>query len=336
MPLPPPNPAPYDTLATVTSLTRTILADYIAGLIPNPQGSCNVNGTQVTWVSGPQFSIYFIGAPFVVNNVPYVVFAVTGPTTLILASAAGVQNAVAWTATIPTGEIFNDAQAYVLPTINLGWRKLQKKLTDKGHPRMEGEAIISNLPVVTNLDPGVQQYINWSGTFDGTNFQQTPTLPGDFIAPLRLWERPYVAGTNLNRFRPMHPAPDALRSSINGSWNRYWDWRNDAVYLHGSTIAMDLRARYSSYLPDIVAAGGGFGSTIVPILRCAEALAYYAASEFVNPRGGVLGTTFEAKGDTAIDQITNSFAKLQQRASFHRKAWGQRGSRSRGAGLGRW
>jgi len=341
VPIPPPNPAAYDTLETVTSLCRTILADYIAGLVPNPQGTANVNGVTVTWVSGPQFSLYFNGAPFVINNVPYQVFAVQSPTTLILTAAGPVQNGVAWVATIATGEIFNDSQAYVLPTVNLGWRKLQKKLIDKGHPRLEEETIIFNLPVVTNLDPGSQQWISWSGFFDGTNLQKTPVLPPDFISPLRLWERPSVGApsptnTNLNRFRPMHPAPDALRATIKGDWNRHWDWRNDALYVPGSILSEDLRLRYSSYLADLAPAAGGFVSTIVPITRSAEALAYYAAAEFVNPRGGVLGTTFEAKGDVAIDQITNSFSKLQQRASFSRRAWGQRGRRQAGMGLGRW
>jgi hypothetical protein len=337
VPLPPPNPAPYDTLETVTSLTRTILADYIAGLVPNPQGTCNVNGAKVTWVSGPQFSIYFNGAPIELKGVPYVVFAVQSPTVLMLASAAGVANGIPWMATIPTGEIFNDSQAYVVPTINLGWRKLQKKLTDKGHPRLEETAILFNTPVMTNLDPGAQQWIDWSFFFDGTNEQTGPVLPPDFISPLRLWERPSTyPNTNLSRFRPMHPAPDSLRSNIKGSWNRYWDWHSDTLYLPGSIVPMDLEIRYGSYLPDIVPATGGFASTQIPILRCAESLAYYAASEFVNPRGGVLATTFEAKGDVGIDAITNAFAKLQQRASFHRKSWGQRGRRQAGQGLGRW
>ena len=99
---------------------------------------------------------------------------------------------------------------------------------------------------------------------------------------------------------------------------------------------MDLRLSYTSYLADIVPANGGFTATIIPILRCAEALAYYAAAEFVNPRGGVLGQTFEAKGDAAVDALTNTFAKMQQRASFSRRAWGGRGRRSGSAGLGRW
>ena len=338
MPLPPPNPAPYDTLETVTSLTRTILADYIAGVVPNPQGTCNTAGTAVTWVSGPQFDIYFNGAPFFVNGVLYSVFAVNGPTSLTLNSSAGTQNGVAWSATIQAGEIFADTQPYVVPTINLGWRKLQKKLSDKGHARLENEVLIVNLPVMTNRDPAAQQWINWTGFFDGTNLQKTPTLPPDFISPLRLWERPrvYPATPNLSLLRPMHPAPDDLRANIKGSWNRYWDWRNDAIYLPGSILAMDLRLSYTSYLADIVPANGGFTATIIPILRCAEALAYYAAAEFVNPRGGVLGQTFEAKGDAAVDALTNTFAKMQQRASFSRRAWGGRGRRSGSAGLGRW
>jgi hypothetical protein len=313
---------------------RTILADYIAGLIPNPQGTCSTLGTAVTWISGPQFSIYFNGASISIDGVAYTIFSVNSPTSLTLTSAAGTQTAKPWVATIPTGEIFNDSQAYVVPTINLGWRKLQKKLTDKGHPRLQEETVLVNCPAVTDQDPAVEQWINWSFFFDGTNDQTAPVLPGDFIAPLRMWERPSASGVNLNLFRPMRPAPDALRARRKGSWNVYWDWRNDAIYIPGSILDMDLRLRYSSYLPDIAPANGGFASTAIPILRCAEALAYYAAAEFVNPRGGVLGTTFEAKGDVAVDAMTNAFAKLQQRASFSRRAWGGRGRR--GCGLGRW
>jgi hypothetical protein len=344
VPIPAPNPAPYDTLETITTLTRTILADYIAGLIPNPQGTCNVNGVNVTWVSGPQFSIYFNGStnfptPFVINGVLYTVFAVQSPTKLQLTQAAPAQNGVPWMATIQVGEIFADSQAYVLPTINLGWRKLQKKLTDKGHPRLKQEAIIFNLPVMTNLDPGAEQWINWNFFFDGTEEQDAPVLPPDFISPLRFWERPSIGApsptnTNLNRFIPMHPAPDSLRARPKGTWNRKWDWRNDSIYLPGSIVAMDLKTAYSAYLPDIVPAAGGFSSTIVPITRCADSLAYYAAAEFVNPRGGVLATTFEAKGDAGIDQITNQFAKLQQRASFSRRAWGRGGNGRRRSGYG--
>jgi hypothetical protein len=41
---------------------------------------------------------------------------------------------------------------------------------------------------------------------------------------------------------------------------------------------------------------------------------------------------FEAAGDASLSQITNSFSKLQQRASYSRIAWGARG-RNRRRGL---
>lgn len=341
MPVSLPTPAPYDTLATVTSQARTILADYIAGLIPNPQGTCNVVGATVTWVSGPQFSIYFRGAVFTINDINFAVFQVQSPTKLILTTPAATQNAVPWMATIQTGEIFNDSQAYVLPTVNLAWRKLQKKLAKRGHPRLEREAILLNLPIMTNLDPAAQQYVNWSGTYDGTTFETAasgaPALPQDFISPLWVKERPHVTGTNLNRFCPMRPVPDGLRSWQKGSFNRRWDWRNDELHLPGAIQLLDLQIRFATYLADLAVANGAtFGTTPVPIMRCAEALAYYSAALFVEPRGGVLAVSFDQKGDMATDQITDADAKLKQRTSYSRRAWGQRGRRGRGAGLGRW
>jgi hypothetical protein len=43
----------------------------------------------------------------------------------------------------------------------------------------------------------------------------------------------------------------------------------------------------------------------------------------------MLGPAFEAAGDAATAQITNSDAKLKQRASYSRIAWGSRGRLSR-------
>jgi len=120
----------------------------------------------------------------------------------------------------------------------------------------------------------------------------------------------------------MHPAPDGLKHKVKGCWNRYFDWREDAVYLPGSIVPMDLFIRYAAYLPDIAIAAGGFSVTAIPIMRSAEALAAYSAGIFVAPRGSMLAASFEAEGDAALDQITSSFAKLQQRASFRRKPWG--------------
>jgi hypothetical protein len=319
--------APYDSLAQVTQMTRTALADYIAGIQPNLAGTVNVNGTAVAWVSGNKFSYLMNGAPMVINAVSYQVTQVLSAISLIIVQSAGVQNGVAFSAQLPTGDIFSDNQAYVLPTVNLGWRKLQKKLADLGHPRMQNEVDVLSIPVITNLDPISQQYISWTQFFDGTNYLTPnttppgPVLPQDFISPLRIWER--QTGMTVT-FRPMHLAGDGLRSYVKGSYNRRWDWREDALYFPGSLLLMDMRVRSSSFLPDLAASAGGFTSTQVPIMRSADALAYYAAEAFVEPRGGLLAPSYAAKGDAACAQITNAWEKTQQRGSFHRQPWGGR------------
>ena len=93
---------------------------------------------------------------------------------------------------------------------------------------------------------------------------------------------------------------------------------------------MDIKTRYAAFLADIAPAAGGFAATLVPIMRCTEALANYAASIFVTPRGSLLGPSFDAAGDKALAQITSSQSKLQQRASYSRIGWGRRGRGGRG------
>lgn len=320
--MPLPVTLPYDTLATVTQLVRTVLADYVAGINPNVSGTVTTNGTVVTWASGNQFTYLLAGAQIIINGLPYTVLTVTSATTLTLFSTAGVQAAVAYSAVLPTGDIFADSQAYVVPTINLAWRKFQKKLDYSSHPRMRNEAIIFNLPVVGSQDPAAQQFISWTQFFDGLSFTTTPTLPSDFLSPLRLYERPSAPQgvTNTRGFVEMHPATDGLPARAKGFRNKLWDWREDALWFNGSLLNLDIRAQYTAFLPDIVV-GSSFAATIIPIMRSADALAYYAAEAFVVPRGGAMvAPSFAMKGDEATDALTNRQAKLLQRGSYRRRA----------------
>jgi hypothetical protein len=324
--------APYDSLATVTQLVRTYLGDFIQNFNPNLQGVCSTNGITVTATSGSPFNILMNGGTITIANVQYTVLAVNSYTSLTLTASAGVQAGANFSAIISTGDIFADSQNYVLPTIQAAWLKAQRKLTDKSHPRLENEVDLFNFPVVANLDPMSQCYISWTQFFDGTEYQAAgPFLPADFVSPLRIWERQYSSNVpNLSTLLPMHPAPNGLRSKAKGSWNRYWDWREDAIYFPGSIVNMDWRLRYVAGLPNLVVNQQGFAYTPVPLIRASEAIANYAAAIFVTPRGGqALAAGFLMEGDAAIDQVTNTYAKMQQRASFSRRAWGRRGRANR-------
>lgn len=321
--------APYDSLATVTSLTRTILADYIAGLQPNLSGVVNASGLLVTWVSGNTFTYLLNGQPMVIGGTAYPVAQVNSPTTLTLLNSAGAQTAVAYSAVIPTGDVFADSQAYVLPTVNLAWRKLQEQLESASHPRMRNETVLYQIPVVASLDPAVQQFINWSNFFDGVNLLSPdttfglPTLPQDFMAPLEIWERRSLGNAsvvNMNGFHEMKPTVGHLAAIGKGSSNNTWDWREDALYVRGAILPTDWRVSYRAYLPDIVPVTEGFFLTPVPIMRCARALSYYCAAEFVEPRGGTLAQSFTMQGDAATEMINNREGKVLQFSTIRRRA----------------
>lgn len=332
MPLAP--SAPYDSLATVTSQVRTLLGDYIQGINPNVSGTVNTNGLVVSWVSGNKFTYVLNNTPIVINGVTYLVApnGVTSATTLNLVASAGVQAGVNYSAVLPTGDIFSDAQAYVLPTVNLAWRKMQEKLEHSSHPRTRNETVLLSLPVAGSSDPATQQWINWTNFFDGVNLFSPaappasgpcPVLPQDFMSPLELWERQSVGVNVVNPlgFKPMALTIGRLPARVKGSWNGIFDWREDAIYLPGAILPLDVRVSYRAFLPDIAVAAGGFSVTPVPIMRCSDALACYSAGIFVTPRGASeVAAEFMAAGDTAVDVMTNRQGKMLQFANVRRRA----------------
>jgi hypothetical protein len=334
MPLAP--SAPYDTLETVTQLTRTVLADFVQNIEPNNVGTVNTDATGylVSWVSGNQFNANFNGEEIIVKGLPYPVEMVNSPTSLRLGEEAPPNQAgSAYSLVIPTGDFFADDQAYVVPTVNQAWRKLLEKLDYASHPRLRPEIDLLYFPPAASQDLATQSWIDWTNFFDGVNLWSPtnpppatgvcPVLPPDFVTPRRLYERQSVlpvGATNPNRFIPMHPVADGLPSQIKGTYDRWWDWREDALYFVGSMLLTDKRLAYYNFLPDIVVAEGGFASTQIPIMRAARALSYYAAAIFVTPRGSLLAASFEQMGDEAADQLPNRQAKILQAASFRRKA----------------
>lgn len=58
-------------------------------------GTANVSGTTLTWLTGPKFSPYWQGVPITVNGVGYTIVGAT-QTTLILSASAGVHAGIAW------------------------------------------------------------------------------------------------------------------------------------------------------------------------------------------------------------------------------------------------
>lgn len=176
-------------------------------------------------------------------------------------------------AIFPGGQTFTDSAAITLPTILLGWRRLQQFLVSQGFSTLEAEAFLS-VPGVASLDPGVFQILSWT---------TTPALPQSMIRPLVVQERP--TQVNPTVYREMDFIPDGIAAVPKFQRNQQWDWTADQLRMPGATVATDLRIRYAQYFPDFVAnVTTAFASQIVPILNCESALSGAIAAEFCSAR----------------------------------------------------
>jgi hypothetical protein len=215
------------------------------------------------------------------------------------------------------GNLLADDQPYTYVLLNQAWRTLQRKLANAGYERLLKEAVLTGFAPVVTANPALQVYFNWTEYNNGSNPYTSPVLPQDCILPLRLWERP--TGT-ASQFVPMQPVNDGLPSVNQTAFFQVWDWRDDKVVLIGAVQQNDIRMRYAAYLPDITQQESG--TTIVPIMRCADALANYLVWAFARARGSPLANQFMVAGDDCTKQILTYTARKRQRGSHRRKPYG--------------
>jgi hypothetical protein len=146
--------------------------------------------------------------------------------------------------------------------------------------------------------------------------------------PLRVWER--QTGT-MQQFSQMNPVNDGLPDGPKTAYLSLWDWRQNAIYMPGSTTSRDLKVRYASYLADIASSG----AALVPIIRCADALANYVCAEFAFSRGSpdavAVGNSFLASGQSSMKRMNNRDARREQRGNHRRPGYSS--GRHRGWGI---
>lgn len=219
-----------------------------------------------------------------------------------------------------SGKLLDTNQVFAQQTFNTAWRKAQSFLAEKGYGRLIDEVIIYSLPVVASVDPASQCWLNWSGFFDGVNFFPGTTLPQGFNHPLKIWER----WSNQNAMfcdPPMEKFLDGLPAWPKTTANRYWEWRNDAIYIPGSQIIEDLRIRFVTFLADIVdISGTPWFEQPVPIVRIADGLSWLIIAELASARGdSEKEEACMAKGQKGLLQVFNLDVKADQRVNIRRQ-----------------
>jgi len=242
------------------------------------------------------------------------------------------------------GDILTDIQPFTATMTNSAWRKLQTYLANLGYSKYKRKFFGYALPITATFDPALPNSWSWTYYFDGVSYWGPPAsiLPSDLICPLRLSER--QTGSN-SRFVPMRMCPDGLPEYSKKPWNGYFEWKNDMIFIPGSTNSMDFEVEYAAFDADFVTTNNVLGDPTtnpattpsnmpVPIMRSQSALANYLCIEVVLGRDDIDVNSFMTAAESDARQImNNSDVKLKQRTPVQRGSYSNRGrSRIWGAG----
>lgn len=234
------------------------------------------------------------------------------------------------TSTPGEGQVFTDNPSispFTQPFLNSSIRELYRELRNVGQPTLlKDNVIVSGLTPVNSPtnglgspDPAVQVYLGFNGYFDGLNINADLKMPSDMIYPERIWERQ----TNSNDiFIPMTQCQFGLPSTMQGPTLGLWEWRNDNIWMVGSTETRDVRLRYWATLPQFFSDTLDFASTFVPIIDCTDAVAYKTAWKYAQMLGSPGLAELKESAKEAMFQLKNGTIRRQQSQEYQRIPYG--------------
>ena len=195
-----------------------------------------------------------------------------------------------------SGEVLTDNAPFTTQMVNNAWRRFQRKLAGYGYTVLEQSTFITGLPSCYTVDAGVQVWIDWTGYFNGNTLNTSYVLPQWFISPLKLQERINGGGGN---FLEMDQILLDLPHIQQGNWNRLWEWKDQRLYMPGSTTNTDLYVRGQSYLADFTdLSQPDAGLQPVPIVQVLDPLANYVCAEMASSRGDIDAKSFVADAES--------------------------------------
>jgi hypothetical protein len=184
------------------------------------------------------------------------------------------------TSTVGEGQIYVDNMAVSVTLSNFfnsALREFCRELRIIGGPMLirDNYLLLGLPPVNSSLglavpNPAVQCYVNGTGYFDGTAMHPTLLLPADFVTPIAVWER---LNASNGAFQPMTQAVGALAGVNQVQRLGEFEWRGEALWMHGATTVRDMRLRYFGKLVNLYAKGVDVTQCYIPINGCEEALA---------------------------------------------------------------
>ena len=231
-----------------------------------------------------------------------------------------------------SGDILKDSQPFTQQMANSAWLRMQQFLSNLGFARLIDETVITGLPICGNpIDPATQCWIGWTGFSDGTQIFTGFALPQNCSFPLKIWDR--VSGYNSGWGEPLRNIMDGLPATQKYPRNGIFEWRNDRIYIPGTTIPVDLRVRFAQFFPFFQTQGTTqWYQQPVPIVGCLDALADYICVEACDGRDDVDSSVFKTRAEGEAKLIFNRDVRIKNRSNVRRQP--HSGPRNGGYGYG--
>ena len=237
------------------------------------------------------------------------------------------------TATLGEGQLFPDNPALSVTMMNCfgsALRDLCRKLRTASGPMLiyDNYDILGIPPLVSPTqgaaapDPSIQIAITYVGYWNGMTYNSMFALPQICLMVERVWER--LNGSNDN-FQPLTQCPQGLPSAYQGTYNSFWEYRNDSVNMPGSLSTMDIRLRFQGTLPTLFTPGINTATTYIPINDSVDVLAALTLKQLALRQGATMLPGAMDWANEQIGDFLNEWTKRNQGMPYHVSSFGNEG-----------
>jgi hypothetical protein len=234
------------------------------------------------------------------------------------------------TATLGEGQNFPDNPALSVSMMNAfgsALRNLCRKLRTASGPMLifDNVDILGIPPFVSPTqgaaapDPSIQVSITYVGYFNGLTYNNLFSLPANCLMVERVSER--LNGSN-DVFHPMTQPPQGLQSAWQGIYNGMWEYRQDAIWMPGSTETMDIRLRYQGTLPTLFTPGINTATTYIPINDSQDVLAAMTLKQLALRQGAAMLPGAIDWANEQIADFLNEWTKRNQGMPYQVQSFG--------------
>jgi len=182
--------------------------------------------------------------------------------------------------------------------------------------------ILLGIPALAQQDSTVQVSLSYAGYFNGFTWSDLWKLPISCQTVERIWER-WSSTSPIGTFVPMTPAPFGLTPCAQGDRMGQWEMRQNAIWMPGAMLPVDLRLRCRITFPEVLdPTNVDFTTAYVPILGCKNAVVAKMLGSYAVRFAPELIPVAEAREDKFMFKLKLEVNRQMQNTEYQRIEYG--------------